>query len=275
MTYYHFYLIFQSEFYDYRKLRDMIISMNRQHSLVATWSGEAAHAVNATLDKKREEIWRRMHSDSRLSRGQVALDSRAMAQSDKDIKELLLACAERSRDPSLRRFAKEFDWHVHVVDQVVEKEKEKPPLSQINRKDMAGTAKPPLSQINRKDMAGAAKPLLSQINRKDMAGTAKPPLSQIYRKDVAGKERQRVNKGGSFFWISTVSNQCCAIVGWLVLNLAALPSPVGLGFAFMVAGVLIWVWLSGSFVVKGLCVILVVIFLYCLQSFLMALSGCL
>ena len=259
MTYYHFYLIFQSEFYDYRKLRDMIISMNREHSRVATLSGEAADAVYATLDKKREEIWRRMHSDSRLSRGQVAFDSRAMTQSDKDIKELLLACAERSRDPSLRRFAKEFDWHVHVVDQVVEKEKEKPPLSQINRKDMAGTAKPPLSQINRKDMAGAAK----------------PPLSQIYRKDVAGKERQRVNKGGSFFWISTVSNQCCAIVGWLVLNLAALPSPVGLGFAFMVAGVLIWVWLSGSFVVKGLCVILVVIFLYCLQSFLMALSGCL
>ena len=225
MTYYHFYLIFQSEFYDYRKLRDIIISMNRQHSLVATWSGEAAHAVNATLDKKREEIWRRMHSDSRLSRGQVALDSRAMAQSDKDIKELLLACAERSRDPSLRRFAEEFDWHVHVVDQVVEKEKK-----------------------------------------------AKPPLSQINRKDVARKERQRVNKGGSFFWISTASDECSAIVGWLVLNLAALPSPVGLGFAFMVAGVLFWVWLSGGFVVKGLCVVLVVIFLYSLRSFLIAFS---
>ena len=243
MTYYHFYLIFQSEFYDYRKLRDMIISMNRQHSHIATWSDEAAHAVYATLDKKREEIWRRMHSDSRLSRGQVAFDSRAMTQSDKDIKELLLACAERSRDPSLRRFAKEFDWHVHVVDQVVEKEKEKPPLS--------------------------------QISRKDMAGAAKPPLSQIYRKDVAGKERQHVNKGGSLFWISTVSNQCFVIVGWLVLNLAALPSPIGLGFAFMVAGALFWVWLSGAFVVKGLCVVLVVIFLYYLQSFLMALSACL
>ena len=227
MTYYHFYLIFQSEFYDYRKLRDMIISMNREHSRVATLSGEAADAVYATLDKKREEIWRRMHSDSRLSRGQVALDSRAMAQSDKDIKELLLACAERSRDPSLRRFAEEFDWHVHVVDQVVEKEK------------------------------------------------AKPPLSQINRKDVAGKERQRVNKGGSLFRISAVSDQCFVIVGWLVLSLAALPSPVGLGFAFMVAGVLFWVWLSGAFVVKGLCVVLVVIFLYYLQSFLMALSACL
>ena len=154
----------------------------------------------------------------------MAFDSRAMAQSDKDIKELLLACAERNRDPSLRRFAKEFDWHVHVVDQVVEKEK------------------------------------------------AKPPLSQINRKDVAGKERQRIDKGGSLFWISAVSNQCFVIVGWLVLNLAALPSPVGLGFAFMVAGVLIWVWLSGGFVVKGLCVVLVVIFLYYLRLFLIDIS---
>ena len=155
----------------------------------------------------------------------MAFDSRAMAQSDKDIKELLLACAKRSRGPSLRRFAEEFDWHVHVVDQVVEKEKK-----------------------------------------------AKPPLSQINRKDVAGKERQHVNKGGSLFWISAVSNQCFVIVGWLVLNLAALPSPIGLGFAFMVAGALFWVWLSGAFVVKGLCVVLVVIFLYYLRSFLMALS---
>ena len=198
--------------------------MNREHSRVATWSDEAADTMYATLDKKKEAIWRRMHSDSRLSRRQVALDSRAMAQSDKDIKELLLACAERSRDPTLRRFAEEFDWHVDVVDQVVEKEK------------------------------------------------AKPPLSQINRKDVAGKERQRINKGGSLFWISAVSNQCFVIVGWLVLNLAALPSPIGLGFAFMVAGALFWIKLSGAFVVKGLCVVLVVIFLYYLRSFLMALS---
>ena len=202
--------------------------MNREHSRVATWSDEAADTMYATLDKKKEAIWRRMHSDSRLSRRQVALDSRAMAQSDKDIQELLLACAERSRDPTLRRFAEEFDWHVHVVDQVVEKVKK-----------------------------------------------AKPPLSQVNRKDVAGKERQHVNKGGSLFSISTVSNQCFVIVGWLVLNLAALPSPIGLGFAFMVAGALFWVWLSGAFVVKGLCVVLVVIFLYYLQSFLMALSACL
>jgi hypothetical protein len=180
MTYYHFCLIFQSELYDYRKLGDMIISMNREHSRGVALFGKAADAVYATLDKKKEEIWRRMHSDSRLSRGHVALDSRAMAQSDKDIKELLLTCAKRSCDPSLRRFAEEFDWHVDVVDQVVEKEK------------------------------------------------AKPPLSQINRKDVSGKERQRVNKGASIFWISTVSNQCFVIVGWLVLNLAALPSPVGL-----------------------------------------------
>ena len=238
MTYYHFYLIFQSEFYDYRKLRGMVISMNREHSRMATLSGKAADAVYATLDKKKEEIWRRMHSDSRLSRGQVALDSRAMAQSDKDIKELLLACAERSRDPSLRRFAEEFDWHVHVVDQVVEKEKK-------------------------------AKPPLSQINRKDVTGEAKPPLSQINRKDGAGKERQYVNKGEIFFWFDL---HCYIIVGSLVRNLADLPSPVGLGFAFMVAGVLIWVWLSGGFVVKGLCVVLVVIFLYYLRLFLIDIS---
>jgi len=63
--------------------------------------------VYDTLNKKTEDIWRRIHSDPISSEKRAdldsALDSHATAQSDEDIKELLLARAERSDDTSLSR----------------------------------------------------------------------------------------------------------------------------------------------------------------------------
>ena len=98
----------------YRDLRDYIKDMNIHHCRIF---GDASDVMYNTLDKKKEEVWGRMYSNSTSSESKVAVKSHAMVQSDKNIKKLLFA----SNDESLWRFAREFDWTEEVVHPVLVK----------------------------------------------------------------------------------------------------------------------------------------------------------
>ncbi|KAF8337137.1 hypothetical protein F5887DRAFT_1078396 [Amanita rubescens] len=91
----------------YKDVRRYILEMNQKHCQRVTQFGGKGDVVYETLNKKTEEIWRRIHSDPIPSEKRadldLALDSHATAQSDEDIKELLLSRAERSDDTSLSR----------------------------------------------------------------------------------------------------------------------------------------------------------------------------
>ena len=194
--------------------------MNKNHCRMF---GEPGDVIYDTLNKKKEEIWGRMHLNLASPESQVACDSHAMVQSDKDIKELLFA----SKDSSLWRFAREFDWTEEAVQPVVVKTETDPSYSQT-------------------------------------------------KDTVAGKDRREedhVNKDARIFWSLTVSEQYHVINAWVFLQLAAIPYPAGLGFTFIVAGVVLWVCLYGALVAKVLCTVLVVVFLYHLISFSTNLSG--
>ncbi len=81
--------------------------MNQKHCKRVTQFGGKGDVVYDTLNKKTEELWRRIHSGPIPSERGVdldsALDSHATAQSDEGIKELLLARAGHSDDTSLTR----------------------------------------------------------------------------------------------------------------------------------------------------------------------------
>ena len=79
--------------------------MDKRHCKRVTQFGGKGDVVYDNLEKKKEEIWRRMHSDlkppERMVDIDLGLDPQATAQSDEDIKEFLLTRAERSNDTSL------------------------------------------------------------------------------------------------------------------------------------------------------------------------------
>lgn len=82
--------------------------MNKRYCKILTLLGENGDAVYDTLAEKKEEIWRRMHSDptpsEMLVESDLVLEFRAMALFGKDVKGLLLDRALLSNDISLLRF---------------------------------------------------------------------------------------------------------------------------------------------------------------------------
>jgi len=94
----------------YKDLRRCILEMDKRHCKRVTQFGGKGDVVYDTLEKKKEEIWRRIHSDlmpaERVVDIELALDSQATTQSDEDIKAFLLTRAEVSNDTSLSHLVK-------------------------------------------------------------------------------------------------------------------------------------------------------------------------
>ena len=55
----------------YKDLRQYILEMNKRHCKRVTQFGGKGHVVYDALDKKKDEIWRRMHSDPTPSERRV------------------------------------------------------------------------------------------------------------------------------------------------------------------------------------------------------------
>ena len=92
--------------------------------------------------------------------------------------------------------------------------------------------------------------------------------SQI--KNVAGKEKgeeEHVDVTVVPSATSTVSKRYYGIELWLFFALKAPPYAAVLGFAFMVAGVMLWVWAHEAVVAKVLCTVLCVLLVILLPPF--------
>ena len=83
--------------------------MNKRHCRRVSQLGGNGDAVYHNLNQKKEDVWRRMHSESveppRKTRVDLnwAWDPHAKAQSDGEIKKLLLAGAGCGNETSLSR----------------------------------------------------------------------------------------------------------------------------------------------------------------------------
>jgi len=96
------------ENHDYKDLRQYILEMNIWFCKMVGMLGANGDVLYDTLDKKKEEIWRRMHSNPTTSERRVDLDwgleFRAMGLFGKDVKEMLLTRALLRNDISLLRY---------------------------------------------------------------------------------------------------------------------------------------------------------------------------
>jgi len=75
-------------------------------------------------------------------------------------------------------------------------------------------------------------------------------------KNVAGKEKreeEHVSAAASPFATLTISKRYYITKLWLFLSSKAPPNAAILGFAFMLAGVMLWVWSREVLVAKVLC----------------------
>ena len=84
--------------------------------------------------------------------------------------------------------------------------------------------------------------------------------------NVVGKEKQEEEHVGNVA-AAAVTSKRYFVEQWLFLALKAPPYAAVLGFAFMVAGVMLWVWSHEALVAKVLCTVLCVLLVLLLPPF--------